>query len=82
MGSAGSLASILAVAYAASRTKRPLLRGLASSFCGAAALGAVNLLAPYTGVGLVVNFATAFVSVVLSVPGVIMLLILRLLLLF
>ena len=44
------------------------------------ALGAVNLLAPVTGVSLALNWATSFMAVVLGAPGVITLLLLDLLL--
>ncbi|MEG2923533.1 MAG: pro-sigmaK processing inhibitor BofA family protein [Oscillospiraceae bacterium] len=77
-----ALSSVLFVAVTASRSKRPMLRGVASAMCGIAALGTVNLLAPFTDVGLLLNYASAFIAVVLSVPGVVMMLILRVLLLF
>ena len=67
---------------AASKAKRPLLRALGSAVCGAASLGAVNLLAGYTGVSIALNYATAFVAVVLGAPGVVTMLLLRVLLLF
>ena len=38
---------------------------------------AVDVLAGYTGVALALNYATAFVAVVLGAPGVVMLLLLR-----
>ena len=59
-----------------------LLRALGSAVCGAASLGAVNLLAGYTGVSIALNYATAFVAVVLGAPGVVTMLLLRVLLLF
>ena len=64
------------------KAKRPLLRALGSAVCGAASLGAVNLLAGYTGVSIALNYATAFVAVVLGAPGVVTMLLLRVLLLF
>ena len=48
--------------------------------CGVGALGAVNALAPFTGVALALNHLTAFAAVVLGAPGVLLLLLLRLLL--
>ena len=74
--------SILSVCTVLHKTRRPLLRALFSAGCGVAALGAVNLLALYTGVSIALNYATAFVTVVLGVPGVVSLLVLRIILLF
>ena len=70
------------VLTAANRARRPFLRVLGSAVCGMAALGAVNLLAGYTGVAVALNYATSFVAVVLGAPGVVLLLLLRALLLF
>lgn len=58
-------------------SKRPLSRAAQSAFGGIAALAAVDVLAGYTGVALALNYATAFVAVVLGAPGVVMLLLLR-----
>lgn len=77
-----ALVSAAAVVWAASKAKRPMCRALGSAVCGAASLGAVNLMAGYTGVSIALNYATAFVAVVLGAPGVILLLLLRVLLLF
>lgn len=77
-----AVAALLAVCAALRHTKSPLRRALYSAGCGVAALGAVNLLALYTGVSVALNYATAFVAVVLGAPGVVCLLLLRLLLLF
>ena len=57
--------------------RRPLVRAAQSAFGGIAALSAVDVLAGYTGVALALNYATAFVAVVLGAPGVVMLLLLR-----
>lgn len=75
-----ALLSTGCVLAALRRAKRPFTKALGSAVCGAAALGAVNLLAAYTGVALALNYATAFVAVVLGAPGVVLLLVLRLLL--
>lgn len=72
-------ASALAVCEALRRTRHPFRRALASAACGVAALGAVNLLSAYTGISLAINYATAFAAVVLGMPGVVTLLVLRLL---
>ena len=74
IGVFAALMSVIGVVLAASKAKRPLLRALGSAVCGAASLGAVNLLAGY--------YATAFVAVVLGAPGVVTMLLLRVLLLF
>jgi len=56
-------------------------RSLAAGIvCGVAALAALALLEPVTGVGLPLNRFTAFVAAVLGLPGVIALLLLQLLL--
>ena len=82
IGVFAALMSVIGVVLAASKAKRPLLRALGSAVCGAASLGAVNLLAGYTGVSIALNYATAFVAVVLGAPGVVTMLLLRVLLLF
>lgn len=69
IGVFAALMSVIGVVLAASKAKRPLLRALGSAVCGAASLGAVNLLAGYTGVSIALNYATAFVAVVLGAPG-------------
>lgn len=73
-----AVVSLAAVCYIAIKSKKPIVKGTASALSGAAALGAVNLLASYTGVGIALNYASAFIAVVLGVPGVIMMLALRL----
>ena len=45
IGVFAALMSVIGVVLAASKAKRPLLRALGSAVCGAASLGAVNLLA-------------------------------------
>lgn len=71
---------LLAVGLAAARHRRPVAAAFGSAVAGVAALGAVNVLAPFTGVGLALNWFTSFMAVVLGVPGVISLLVMRLLL--
>lgn len=77
---AAAAAALLAVGFAAARHRRPAGAALSSAVAGIAALGAVNMLAPFTGVGLALNWLTSFAAVVLGVPGVICLLAMRLLL--
>ena len=82
LGVFAAILCTLGVVYAASKSKRPVRRALGSAVCGAAALGAVNLMAGYTGISIALNYATAFVAVVLGAPGVVTLLLLRAMLLF
>lgn len=77
---AAAAAALLAVGFAAAHHRRPAGAALSSAVAGIAALGAVNMLAPFTGVGLALNWFTSFAAVVLGVPGVICLLAMRLLL--
>ncbi len=72
-------AALVLVGYAASKHPHPLKTGFASILSGVAALGAVNVLTPFTGVGLSLNGFTWFVSTLLGIPGVTLLLCLRLL---
>lgn len=65
------------VALAAIGSKRPLRSVFLSALGGVCGLGLVNALAGYTGVGIALNYVTAFVSVVLGLPGVILLLLVR-----
>ena len=76
----GLAALLLAcVSRAAAKGAHPIGQAVLSAVCGVGALGAVNLLAPYTGVALALNYGTAFAAVVLGLPGVVGLLFLRLL---
>lgn len=70
---------LLTAALALARSPRPLRRALTGAVCGVGALGAVNALAPFTGVAIALNHITAFAAVVLGAPGVITMLLLRLL---
>ncbi len=73
-------ACLIAVGRAAAAGPRPVRSILAGAVCGIAALAALALLAPATGVALPLNRFTGFVAAVLGVPGVITLLLLNLLL--
>ena len=77
---AAAAAALLAVGLAAARHRRPVAAAFGIAVAGVAALGAMNVLAPFTGVGLALNWFTSFMAVVLGAPGVICLLALRLLL--
>ncbi len=72
-------ACLLAVGRAAAAQRHPLRAVLGSALCGIGALALLALLAPCTGVMLPLNRFTGFVASVLGVPGVIALLLLRLL---
>lgn len=68
------------LAWTAAKQKKKALRSVAeSALCGTGALAAVNLFSAYTGVSIALNFASAFFAVVYGVPGIIMLLLARLL---
>ncbi|MEG1176582.1 MAG: pro-sigmaK processing inhibitor BofA family protein [Ruthenibacterium sp.] len=72
--------AVLSVCASLHRAQHPLRTALYSAGGGIAALGAVNLLALSTGVSIALNYATAFTAVVLGAPGIVCLLLLRLLL--
>lgn len=72
----GALCAI-AVALAAAHHRRPLAAAAVSALGGLCALGLVNALAGWTGCAIALNYVTAFVSVVLGAPGVVLLLAVR-----
>lgn len=74
----GSIA--LAVLMAAVRTGKPLRRLTASGVQGLCALGLVDVLGAFTGVSLGFSWFTTGVSAVLGIPGVVCLLLLRVIL--
>ncbi len=74
-----AVVSIIFVCLALKKAQNPFKSAFLSAFFGVASLGAVNLLSLYTGVTLAVNYVTSFVTVVLGAPGVICLLMLKLL---
>ena len=63
--------------HAAAHQRRPVRSLLVSALCGAAGLAAVALLSPLTGFSLPLNTFTAGCSVILGLPGVILLLVLN-----
>lgn len=77
-GAAGGCVAV--IFWCAWHQRRPLRTLLAGALCGLGALALVALLAPATGVELPLNRFTAFVAAVLGLPGVVTLLLLRLLL--
>ena len=60
------------------RCRHPILTAARSAVSGLSALLLVNLTSAYTGCYIAVNTATVFVSTVLSLPGVLCLLIIKL----
>ncbi|MEG1931734.1 MAG: pro-sigmaK processing inhibitor BofA family protein [Pygmaiobacter sp.] len=73
------LAAGVVVATAAAHSRHPLCTALGNGLFGAAALGAVNLLAEYTGISIALSYGTALLAVVLGAPGVVSMLLVRLL---
>lgn len=70
-------AVVLAVGIALFRTKRPV-RGLVGSGAqGICALAAVNIAGAFTGVSLGLNLFSGLCCLVLGIPGVVMMLILK-----
>lgn len=72
--------SLLGVAAGASKCKAPFSKALSASICGISMLGLLAVLSPYSGIALSLNWFTSFVAVVLGAPGVVTLLLLRVLL--
>lgn len=70
---------LLAVLIALFRSGRPVRGLLGSSVQGICALAAVNVAGTFTGVSLGLNWLTGGVCAVLGIPGVITLLLLKLL---
>ncbi len=70
---------LLAVVIALFRSGRPVRGLLGSSVQGICALAAVNVAGTFTGVSLGLNWLTGGVCAVLGIPGVITLLLLKLL---
>ena len=76
---AAALAVAGAVCFALCNTAKPLLTAAKSAGSGLARLLLVNLTSGYTGCYIVLNFATVFIATVLSVPGVVGMLFMKLL---
>ena len=68
----------IAVVYLLSKTKKPFVTACKSALSGICALMLVNLTGMYTGCYITVNYITAFVATVLSLPGVVALVLLNL----
>lgn len=52
------------------KSKRPFKKSICTVISGAAALAAVNLLSPFTGVAVPISVMSLLVSVVGGIPGV------------
>ncbi len=65
------------VSYGYSRCRHPFITAARNSISGLGAMLLVNLLSGHTGCYIAVNTATVFVSSVLSLPGVVCLLIMK-----
>lgn len=72
-----ALAILIAMAYAFSKTAHPYLTAAKSGISGLSALLLVNLVSGATGCYIAINTATVFVSTVLSLPGVLALLVMK-----
>ena len=69
---------MVCVSYGYSRCRHPFVTAFRNSISGISAMLLVNILSGYTGCYIAVNTATVFVSTVLSLPGVLCLLIMKL----
>ncbi|MEG2053747.1 MAG: pro-sigmaK processing inhibitor BofA family protein [Oscillospiraceae bacterium] len=70
---------ILVVCTAYTKEKHMFSKACAFSLCGIGTLGAINLFSAYTGISIALNYFTALISLVFSVPGVVALLFMRVL---
>ena len=66
------------VVYAISKSRKPFLTAAKSVLCGISALMLVNITSVATGCYIAVNYFTAFITTVFSLPGVIGLVLLNL----
>ena len=72
-----ALVILAGVAWAYSKTKHPCLTAAKNAAGGMCALLLVNLVSGRTGCYIAINRGTVFVSTVLSLPGVISLLVMK-----
>ena len=68
---------LVCVSFGYSRCKHPVITAVKNSINGVSAMLLVNILSGHTGCYIAVNTATVFVASVLSLPGVICLLIMK-----
>lgn len=71
---------VFLIIEAFSREKKPFRKAFLTMLSGLAALAVVNLLSPYTGVGLPVSILTLCGSAVGGIPGVTLLLVMNMIL--
>ena len=71
--------SLIAALAVLKKAKHPFRTAASQATLGLGAFAAVNLLAGYTGVTISLNYFTTFVAVVLGAPGVICMLVVRIL---
>lgn len=69
---------LVCVTWGLSKANKPFITSLKSAVSGLSALLLVNLLSGRTGCYIAINAATVFVSTVLSLPGVLCLLVMKL----
>ena len=67
----------IAVIFAFTKARKPVVTAFKSSLCGICAMLLVNLISAATGCYIAVNYFTVFIATVLSLPGVIGLLLLN-----
>lgn len=72
---AGAVALSIVMIALCMKTGKPVRAFLGTAIPGVLSLAAINYAAFFTGVGLLVNSATVFAAVVLGLPGVIFVLI-------
>ncbi len=72
-----AMVCLVAVSYGFAKCRHPVLTAAKSSVTGLSAMLLVNLVSGATGCYIAINTATVFVSTVLSLPGVIRLLLLK-----
>lgn len=72
-----AVAICLAVIYGYCRTSRPYITAAKNALTGLSALFLINITSGATGCYIAVNTATVFISTVLSLPGVLALLVMK-----
>ena len=68
---------LAAMAYACSHMKHPYITAAKSAASGLSALLLVNIISGVTGCYIAINTATVFIATVLSLPGVVALLVMK-----
>ncbi len=69
---------LVLMAFLISKTKKPILTAIKSSGLGIISLLLVNLTSSVTGCYIMINIYSAFIASVLSLPGVVALIFMRL----